>query len=571
MNVPRPRLPSLRLPILHAADIQRGLSKGWSAARAWTIAAPGRLIRAARTHWLFSILFVAGAVGRVLATQAYRPALLYFDSFGYIANRVTLLPQGQDPIGYSLVVNAAEGLANLLTLVIVQHALGLAMGLCIYALLRRFGAPKILAAIAAAPILLDAYEWQMEEYVLSDSVFLAMVTGAMVLLVWRRKVGAGIGAAAGLILGLSVVVRTVGEVTILPALAFVLVAGAVKWRARLRSAGAMLAAFILPLVAYAVYMHGFTGQYSVSTNGTLMLYGRAATVVDCTEIPTDLMKLCPTGTVAQREAMGPDFFDNEPASPDSTANLKPGPAATALEHRFSLYVVEHQPAAFFGAVGRDFLALFLSPRQDVSGGTPISRWQFFTTYPSWGDWLPAPAFLASVGEQQPSVNAGVAQALLDYQLNGGYTPGYYFSGALLAALAGLAGLTRRARRGPLRPACFLFTATGLVLLLGSDLFEFSWRYQLPALVFLPLGGALGLMALAGWDGSRRRPVPVDGGGGEVEAEVAQEAAEPDGGRIGAVAAAQSIAILPTTTLPPAAAELLKADAEPAQQREDAEP
>jgi hypothetical protein len=30
---------------------------------------------------------------------------------------------------------------------------------------------------------------------------------------------------------------------------------------------------------------------------------------------------------------------------------------------------------------------------------------------------------------------------------------------------------------------------------SSDAFEFSWRYQLPAVVLLPLAGALGVIAL----------------------------------------------------------------------------
>src|SRR5690606_28207657 len=35
------------------------------------------------------------------------------------------------------------------------------------------------------------------------------------------------------------------------------------------------------------------------------------------------------------------------------------------------------------------------------------------------------------------------------------------------------------------------------ILLGAAAFEFSWRYQLPALVLLPLGGALGIAANLG--------------------------------------------------------------------------
>ena len=39
-------------------------------------------------------------------------------------------------------------------------------------------------------------------------------------------------------------------------------------------------------------------------------------------------------------------------------------------------------------------------------------------------------------------------------------------------------------------ACLHFTASAVSVLLASDLFEFSWRYQLPALVTLAPGGAL---------------------------------------------------------------------------------
>ena len=46
-------------------------------------------------------------------------------------------------------------------------------------------------------------------------------------------------------------------------------------------------------------------------------------------------------------------------------------------------------------------------------------------------------------------------------------------------------------------ACLLFFLAGAALLLASDVFEFSWRYQLPALVTLPAAGALGITAIAG--------------------------------------------------------------------------
>ena len=51
--------------------------------------------------------------------------------------------------------------------------------------------------------------------------------------------------------------------------------------------------------------------------------------------------------------------------------------------------------------------------------------------------------------------------------------------------------TRGTRSRQLALACLLFTATAVVVLLVPDVLEFSWRYQLPALITLPPAGALG--------------------------------------------------------------------------------
>ena len=93
----------------------------------------------------------------------------------------------------------------------------------------------------------------------------------------------------------------------------------------------------------------------------------------------------------------------------------------------------------------------------------------------------------------------VAAFLRAYQLGGGYTPG-----PLLALLrAGRAGRLGRPAPPPGRTrapasqslACLLFFLSGVAVLLVSDLFEFSWRYQLPALVTLVPAGALGISVI----------------------------------------------------------------------------
>jgi len=97
-------------------------------------------------------------------------------------------------------------------------------------------------------------------------------------------------------------------------------------------------------------------------------------------------------------------------------------------------------------------------------------------------------------------------------------------------LAGIAGIvTGRGRRGQgdrgLALACLLITGTAVSVLLGADLYEFSWRYQLPALVTLPVAGALGATALAAALARRRRraaaPTP-SGHAGELAAAAAEQ-------------------------------------------------
>ena len=94
----------------------------------------------------------------------------------------------------------------------------------------------------------------------------------------------------------------------------------------------------------------------------------------------------------------------------------------------------------------------------------------------------------------PTINHPLAHALRDYQLYGGFTPGPLLLACVVLALAASLGVGR-ARRSGQQLACLLWLAAGLGLLLAADLYQFSWRYQLPALVTIPPAAALALSAL----------------------------------------------------------------------------
>src|ERR1035438_5909389 len=112
----------------------------------------------------------AGLVMRVLAQIAYRPALLYIDSIKYL-----YIALGADPVGYRVLLKPLLTVGNLDLVAAVQHLLGLAMAVALYLLMRRRGVSRWLAALATAPILLDAYQLQIEQTIMPDTLFEALI------------------------------------------------------------------------------------------------------------------------------------------------------------------------------------------------------------------------------------------------------------------------------------------------------------------------------------------------------------------------------------------------------------
>lgn len=455
--------------------------------------------RTLRTHWLLAIFLVAGLVLRVLATVAYRPAILYTDSVQYLKNMEELRPDQLNPIGYDFVLRPVVDLGGLTGVVIVQHLAGLALGVAIYALARRLTVYRWLAALAAAPILLDAYQVQIEQNIMAETTFDVLLVAALWTLLgwgrpgWKRALG------AGLLLGAAFAVRTIG-LTLVAALVLYLVVALRHHRLVLRT-GSALAGFALVFGAYVGYLHSETGKWAISGAENQVLYGRTAVVADCAKLPLNegTRLFCPKEPLGQR--LGVDkYAHNHYGDPNWPGPLPPGTTKQQLAQEFSALVIRHQPLDVAWAVVKDFLKGFAPTRTTSPDDVPLERWQFQLTYPSLDD--PDTAKAAQTwGGSAPHVNHDPAAVLRAYQLNGGYTSGLVLGIAVLIALAAVAGLGR-AKRSGLRSAALLPAAAGVILLLGSAAFEFSWRYQLPGLVLFPLAGAIGLRALLGKDQAR---------------------------------------------------------------------
>jgi hypothetical protein len=315
-------------------------------------------------------------------------------------------------------------------------------------------------------------------------------------LLWRRIPAAWQVGLAGLALGVAVDVRQVGEVLIIPVVALLLVR-AIRWR-RLAGSALFTVGFTIPVLIYMMVQLAASGHFTFTQRNSYAFYGRAAAAADCAtlRLPPDERRLCPSPQVVA--TLGIDGLVGDPAGPLLSYQPPPGQTIEAMADRFELAVVRQQPMPVASAIHRDFVKLFALTRNTAPGDMPISRWQFQTTYPTYPPLITL-RYVASIrpGGGQPSVIRPLAEALRDYQLHGGYTPGPLLAVAALAGLAGscMFGFFRREHTAA-ATACLLATAMAITLLLASDAYEFSWRYQLPALVLLPPAGILGAAAIA---------------------------------------------------------------------------
>jgi len=490
-----------------------------------------RISQSIREHWIAAALLAAGLVLRMLAQLAYHPALLYTDTLKYLYGAWS----GADPLGYTAILKPILLVGDLGTVTLIQHVTGLAIAVAIYVLLRRRGVPRWLAALAMAPVLLDAYQVQIEQTIMPDLWFEALAVAGLVVLLWNPEPPVWMIALAGLIFGLSATVRQIGEVLVFPAFLFVAACIPARRKATL-GALALLAAFALPIVAYSAISKAETGHFQLSDEGSIA--GRLAATVDCATIslPAAERPLCPT---PEQQAKGIDWLEHSSQSPLKDIKVPPGQTRGQLLSGFDSAVEQQQALRAVAGVLRDSVRVFALTKGPVPGVTPISRWRFQTSYPRYRPEInigrdhqiilgvqitTAQPFryqvLSPAYGGHAQVSRPIAAFLRAYQLNGGYTPGPLL---LLFAIAGLAGSVialagrRLAGRGGdedraeevsgLAMACLLVFSSAVAVLLVSDLFEFSWRYQLPALVMLPPAGVLGTWAV--WRTlARRSPVVI---------------------------------------------------------------
>lgn len=449
-----------------------------------------------REHGPFLGVLGLGTVLRVLAMVGFPPALVFSDGPSYLSMLDSWRQLPIRPAGFAwLVLYPVHWFTDSLRAVVaVQHLIGLATAGVLYALLRRWGVGRWVAAVAASPVLLDGMQLVLEHAILSDALFSLMVLTGVAVLAWRRTPTVPLALAAGVLLGASVTVRLVGQPLVLSGILYCLLAGR-TWRERVATSAAVTVGFLVPVLGYATWYHSQRDVFALSEFSGRSLYLRTTTWVDCEQltIPDYQRVLCPADPLGERVEPTWYVWHDDRILPQ----LEPPPGVTNDQamHDFAINAIRSQPLDYAKIALRDFVLNFDWVR--------INRFEFDTAHKwHWTNYV----------ETEPT--PGMTQKYLDY---GGevvhpeqpyadtlvivqrflYTPGPVLLACLLLGVVTAAGVGR-ARRSGLRAVTLLMTVTGTGLMLAPALTaEFVWRYSLPALSLLPAAAALGYVALRG--------------------------------------------------------------------------
>ncbi len=442
--------------------------------------------------------------------MAYRPALEYAqDSFSYLWNAEHLAPDVIRPVGYSFLLKALSLTGHLTVVPVVQHLFGLLMGVMLYVLMLGLGARPWLAALGAAPVLLDGYQIYLEQFVMAEAFFEILVVAALVLLLARRRPGVMACAAAGVLLGAAAVTRTVGLILLVPVLAYLVVL-----RVGVRRLLAVAGGAGVVLLAYAGWFHRVNGQFALGAYEGYFLAARVQPFADCRDLDLPALEraLCDTRPPAERP--GSDWYVWNPESPLRRPEGPRGRERNRIAGEFARRIIRHQPGDYLRTVMGDVLHYFAPGRWTGPKDNPVRAWQFRTSFrpsPWHPEYPPADPYvwnwtwpdadvqdgtvLAAHGfglePVAPHLDRPLARLLRGYQ-RVGYTPGPVLALAVAAALFGALRRSEPEQRHLRWSSVLLATCGMVVLVVPAATATFDYRYMFPSLVLLPPAGVLGV-------------------------------------------------------------------------------
>jgi hypothetical protein len=477
------------------------------------VRAGDRVRAAAGGHRWFLAVLSLGAALRLVAMLGYRPAIWFPDSYTYVVTALRPRPDLVRPAGYSMFLRLLEPFHSFGFVVFVQHLLGLATGVLVYAAVRRGHGLAWAATLAATPVVLDAYQVQLEHLLVSDTLFTFLVVAAvfagMGTLTWRTA------CAAGALLAAATLTRTVGLPLIIVVGAFLLVRQVIAARGPVgRSLPLLVGLFAIvalaPIAGYAAWFSATYHRFGIVGSNGVFLYARTMSFADCGVMrpPPDLAVLC-DDTPPRRRPPSQEYV----WAPDAPLVALPGITFTGetdrLAGRFAFLALRSQPADYAASVLSEFGRSFTWGRPVYPDQEIYDYYQFPANVPAPPGRYPATvgAELAvryqrgPIGTQIVEPFAGVMRAYQDaVRLPGGAL-------GLILLLPPAIVLGRRWRGARTETSWALPWVTSVSLLvIPAATAEFDYRYVLPA---VPLACLAAALMTAGHTRPSETPRPAD--------------------------------------------------------------
>jgi hypothetical protein len=440
-------------------------------------------------HRLFIIVLTGALLLRADAEVGYRWQTWFNDSFEYIQTTVHF---GLDPTrvsGYSIFLLILEPFHSYAVITILQHLMGLAVGVMVYALARhRFGVSAWLATLAAVPVLYDGFEIELEHLIMADVPFLFVLMLATTVLLWDPAPSTLRCAFVGLLLGLGAVLRTVG----LPLLAVFAVYMIIRWF-NWRKILATIAACLVPVFGYAAVFYLEHGQFAMSEADGVFLYSRVMTFAECSKmhVPADELALC-TAVPPDQRPIAQEYI----WSSTSPLSRYPGPEFSPLPNKlaqnFAIRAIEAQPLAYARVVFDDTWRVFawdrhVFPNAQTYGGyvfgaqpVPIPDWDDAKLGP-WNSYAAAYAHANPLTQMTAPFDT-IIRVYQEYV----WVPGTVYGLILLVGLGGIVLAWRRLGGEALLP----WTLSLALIVIPAATAEFDYRYVLPAVPFACLAAVI---------------------------------------------------------------------------------
>jgi hypothetical protein len=459
-----------------------------------------------RRHRLFSVVLGLSVIPRVIAMLGFRPAILFkLDSYDYLWDAAHLRPNPVNPSGYTVFLWLLKPLHSLALIASLQHLLGLAVAVMVYAVLRRFCVRAWIATLASATVLFDPAQFLIEQLIMADLLALFLMVAGFAVLLLRDPPSVRRSVAAGLLMGASAVVRP----TTLPLIAFLAVYLLVR-RAGWRRALAVLVAGAIPVVAYMSWFAAVYGSFNLTNSNGLFLWSRTMSFANCATIkpPPDLVALCPDrqpGALAQPVAsrrLLPKQYLWDHQTWMWTSHTAPGgivpdtEAFTSANNqralRFAERAIEAQPLGYAKSVAHDAAKPFKS--DDIFPFPGPGQPSISTLGPANRVYALAAvqAYLGSTAGIGPYLGHHLGTRLVEpwAHLMRAYQRVIFLPGPLFALIVvvGLGGILIPRRR--VTAAALLWVSALVTVVLPIAEHEYTYRYVIPAVPLACMAAAL---------------------------------------------------------------------------------